>query len=92
MKNQKFESLGRCVSSMQFPRSVDDANFTQMTARLNNFNNTLLTAYTQMTNKNKNDALNEVLELGLTTLREELGANNPDLYNVFNNLCHEINN
>lgn len=73
IKNQKFESLGRCISSMQFPRSVDDANFTQMT------------------NKNKNDALNEVLELGLTTLREELGANNPDIYNVFNNLCHEIN-
>ncbi|WGL97176.1 hypothetical protein QE177_07975 [Arsenophonus sp. aPb] len=93
MENKKSDSLSRCISLMQFPRSTNDKNDSiQMTVRLNNFNHILLSAYTHITNNNKNDAINEILKLGLTTLRDELEANKPDLSAVFNNLCQEMAN
>ncbi|CBG91633.1 hypothetical protein [Citrobacter rodentium] len=90
MSENTNAALGRALADIQFPVSEDKGDTTQVTVRLNNFNNVRLSAYCQLSGKSKNDVINLMIQIGVDTLLEKMKDEAPNSYNVFNNLCHEI--
>jgi len=62
----------------------------QMTARLESENNTYLVAYSTMSKKTKNEALNDMLSIGLTTYAEQLRNADNDKLIDYEKLADEI--
>ena len=90
MSQKISKSLGRCLAALEYPRINEEKDSVQMTARLTAMNNVYLLSYMNVTNKNKNDCLNEILELGFEVLTQKLEETNHPAKDLFNNETHEV--
>lgn len=83
--------IGRAVSSTIYAKKeTKDSDYVQMTARLEHVNNCHLLAYASMTGKNKNEALNDMLSIGLAVYADELEKEDKGKRDIYNNITHEI--